>query len=34
MEAGFLTLSDGYGAHTLVIGRGKEMEYGGCGGCV
>jgi hypothetical protein len=26
-----LTLIDGYGAYTLVIGRGKEMKYGGGG---
>jgi len=31
---GVLTPSDGYGAHTLVIGRGKEMTYGGYEGYV
>jgi hypothetical protein len=29
-----LTPSDGYGAHALVIGRGKEIMYGGGGGSV
>ena len=29
-----MTLSDGYGAYTLVIGRGKEMKYGGVGGSI
>jgi len=33
-EAGFLTLSDGYGACALVIGRGNEMKYGGGGGSI
>jgi hypothetical protein len=34
MEAGFLTPSDRYRAHTLVIGHGKKIKYGGCGGSV
>jgi hypothetical protein len=29
-----LTSSDRYGAHTLVIGCGTEMKYGGSRGCV
>jgi hypothetical protein len=29
-----LTPSDGYGAHALIIGRGKEMKWGGGGGSV
>lgn len=29
-----MTPSDGYGSHALVIGHGKKMKYGGCGGCV
>jgi hypothetical protein len=33
-EAGILTLSDRYGEFALVIGRGKEMEYGGGGGSI
>jgi hypothetical protein len=29
-----LSPSDGYGVHTLVIGHGKEIKYGGGGGSV
>ena len=34
MEVGFLTLCDGYGVCTLIVGHGREMKYGGGGGSI